>query len=137
MPATVVTGVNHNMRLMREENFGPVIPVMPYDNEDEAIALANDSEFGLSGAVIAGDAQEAERIAERLNAGAISIQDTSLTIFIMRDVEKTSFGLSGMGGSRMGPNGLLRFFRKKALIRREGPVLEMESLAEHNAAFPA
>lgn len=136
MPATVVTGVNHNMRLMREETFGPVIPVMPYDNEEEAIALANDSEFGLSGAVIAGDAQEAERIAERLNAGAISIQDTSLTIFIMRDVEKTSFGLSGMGGSRMGPNGLLRFFRKKALIRREGPVLEMESLAEHHAAFP-
>lgn len=137
MPATVVTGVDHSMRLMREETFGPVIPVMPYENEDEAVFLANDSEFGLSGAVIAGNAQEAERIAERLNAGAISIQDTSLTIFIMRDVEKTSFGLSGMGGSRMGPNGLLRFFRKKALIRREGPVLDMEALAEHNAAFPA
>jgi succinate-semialdehyde dehydrogenase/glutarate-semialdehyde dehydrogenase len=137
MPATVVTGVDHSMRLMREETFGPVIPVMPYDGEDEAIALANDSEFGLSGAVIAGDAQEAERIAERMNAGAISIQDTSLTIFIMRDVEKTSFGLSGMGGSRMGPNGMLRFFRKKALIRRSGPVLDMETLGEHHAALPA
>lgn len=137
MPATVVTGVDHTMRLMREETFGPVIPVMPYDSEDEAIALANDSEFGLSGAVIAGDVGEAERIAERMNVGAISIQDTSLTIFIMRDVEKTSFGLSGMGGSRMGPNGLLRFFRKKALIRRDGPVLDMEALAEHNAAHPA
>jgi succinate-semialdehyde dehydrogenase/glutarate-semialdehyde dehydrogenase len=137
MPATVVTGVDHTMRLMREETFGPVIPVMPYDSEDEAISLANDSEFGLSGAVIAGDLEEAERIAERLNAGAISLQDTSLTIFIMRDVEKTSFGLSGMGGSRMGPNGLLRFFRKKALIRREGPVLDMEALAEHNATIPA
>lgn len=134
MPATVVTGVDHTMRLMREETFGPVIPVMPYDSEDEAVTLANDSEFGLSGAVIAGSAEEAERIAERLNAGAISIQDTSLTIFIMRDVEKTSFGLSGMGGSRMGPNGLLRFFRKKALIRRTGPVLDMETLGEHNAA---
>jgi acyl-CoA reductase-like NAD-dependent aldehyde dehydrogenase len=137
MPATVVTGVDHNMRLMREETFGPVIPVMPFDSEDEAIALANDSEFGLSGAVIAGDVQEAERIGERLNAGAVSIQDTSLTIFIMRDLEKTSFGLSGMGGSRMGPNGLTRFFRRKALIRQNGRSLDMESLAEHNAARSA
>ncbi|KRB83055.1 aldehyde dehydrogenase [Sphingomonas sp. Root710] len=134
MPATVVTGVDHSMRLMREETFGPVLPVMPYDSEAEAIALANDSDFGLSGAVIAGSAEEAERIAERMNAGAISIQDTSLTIFIMRDVEKTSFGISGMGGSRMGPNSLLRFFRKKALIRQSGRVIDMDSLAEHNAA---
>lgn len=137
MPATVVTGVTHEMSLMREETFGPVIPVMPYDSEDAAVALANDSDFGLSGAVIAGTVAEAERIGERINAGAISIQDTSLTIFIMRDVEKTSFGLSGMGGSRMGPNGLLRFFRKKALIRRDGPVLDMEALGEHNATLPA
>jgi succinate-semialdehyde dehydrogenase/glutarate-semialdehyde dehydrogenase len=137
MAATVVTGVDHSMSLMREETFGPVIPVMPYDNEDTAVALANDSEFGLSGAVIAGDTEEAERIGERINAGAISIQDTSLTIFIMRDVEKTSFGLSGMGGSRMGPNGLLRFFRKKALIRRSGPVLGMEELGEHHASQSA
>lgn len=137
MPATVVTGVNHDMSLMREETFGPVIPVMPYDTEEEALALANDSEFGLSGAVIAGSAEEGERIAEGLNAGAISIQDTSLTVFIMRDVEKNSFGISGMGGSRMGPNALLRFFRKKALIRRSGPVLDMEALGEHHARFPA
>lgn len=137
MPATVVTNVDHGMSIMREETFGPVIPVMTYDSEDEAVALANDSDFGLSGAVIAGNAEEAERIAEQLNAGAISIQDTSLTIFIMRDVEKTSFGLSGMGGSRMGPNGLMRFFRKKALIRRTGPVLDMDMLGEHHAAVPA
>ncbi|KKW93027.1 aldehyde dehydrogenase [Sphingobium chungbukense] len=134
MPATVVTGVDHSMRLMRDETFGPVIPVMPYDSVDEAVALANDSEFGLSGAVIAGDADEAEHIAERLNAGAISIQDTSLTLYIMGDVEKTSFGISGLGGSRMGPNAMLRFFRKKALIRRSGPVLDMESLAEHHVS---
>jgi succinate-semialdehyde dehydrogenase/glutarate-semialdehyde dehydrogenase len=137
MPATVVTGVDHAMGLMREETFGPVIPVMPFDDEDEAVALANDSAFGLSGAVIAGDIAEAERIGERINAGAISLQDTSLTLYIMRDVEKTSFGMSGMGGSRMGPNGLLRFFRKKALISRSGPVLDMEALGEHHAAQSA
>ncbi|URN03208.1 aldehyde dehydrogenase family protein [Actinomadura madurae] len=127
---TVVVGVDHSMSLMTEETFGPVIPVMPYDTEDEAVALANDSDYGLSAAVIAGDADEAERIARRVDAGAISLQDTSLTITIMGDVEKTSFNRSGLGGSRMGPNALLRFFRKKALIRRDGPVTGMTSLGE-------
>ncbi|WP_199435254.1 aldehyde dehydrogenase family protein [Qaidamihabitans albus] len=134
MEPTVVVDVDHSMSVMTEETFGPVIPVMPYDTEDEAVALANDSDFGLSAAVIAGDAEEAERIARRVDAGAISIQDTSLTITIMGDVEKTSFKRSGMGGSRMGPNALLRFLRRKALIRRTGPVTGMSSLGEDGLA---
>lgn len=131
MKPTVVVDVDHSMRLMTEETFGPVIPVMPYRDVDEAVALANDSEFGLSGAVIAGDEDEAVAIGERLNAGAISLQDTSLTIGIMRDVEKVAFAGSGMGGSRMGPAAILRFLRKKALIIREGSVVGMEQLGEH------
>jgi aldehyde dehydrogenase (NAD+) len=130
MRATVVTGVDHTMKIMREETFGPVLPVMPYTGIEEALRLANDTDFGLSGAVIAGTAEEARSIASGLNAGAVSLQDTSLTINIMRDVEKTSFGSSGLGGSRMGPNGLLRFLRRKALISRNGPVLTMDALRE-------
>ncbi|PYC99891.1 aldehyde dehydrogenase [Microbacterium esteraromaticum] len=132
MRPTVVVGVDHSMRLMSEETFGPVMPVMPFDTVDEAIDLANDSEFGLSGAVISGSAEESASIARRLDAGAISLQDTSLTIGIMRDVEKVAFKGSGLGGSRMGPAGLLRFLRKKALILRTGPVVTMDSLAEHH-----
>ena len=135
MRATVLTGVTHAMTIMREETFGPVIPVVSYTTLDEAVDLANDSEFGLSGAVIAGDTAEAEAIAHRLHAGAISLQDTSLTINIMRDVEKTSYGASGLGGSRMGPNGLLRFFRRKALITRAGDVVGMAELSEDNGVF--
>lgn len=131
MRPTVVVDVDHTMKLMTEETFGPVMPVMPYDTIDEAIDLANDSEFGLSGAVISGSAEESEVIARRIDAGAISLQDTALTIGIMRDVEKVAFKGSGLGGSRMGPAGLLRFLRKKALILRAGPVVGMESLAEH------
>jgi aldehyde dehydrogenase (NAD+) len=119
------------MRLMTEETFGPV---MPFDGIDEGVDLANDTEFGLSGAVIAGSAEESDAIARRLDAGAISLQDTSLTIGIMRDVEKVAFKSSGLGGSRMGPAGLLRFLRKKAIILRTGPVVSMDSLAEHNRA---
>lgn len=133
MPATVLTGVDHSMRIMREETFGPVIPVQPFDDIDEAVRLANDSEYGLSAAVIAGDENEAREIGRRINAGAVSLMDTSLTINIMRDVEKTSYAASGLGGSRMGPNGMLRFLRRKALITRSGPVLDMNALREDAA----
>jgi len=133
MRPTVLVGVDHDMRIMREETFGPVVPVMQYNDLDEAIRLANDSEYGLSAAVLAGSAEEARAVAERINAGAISLQDTSLTINIMRDVEKTSYAHSGLGGSRMGPNALLRFLRRKALITRDGPVLTMDLLREDAA----
>jgi aldehyde dehydrogenase (NAD+) len=54
MRPTVLTGVSHDMTLMREESFAPFMPVMAYRTEDEAIALANDTDYGLSASVIAG-----------------------------------------------------------------------------------
>ncbi|MFX5634092.1 aldehyde dehydrogenase family protein, partial [Acinetobacter baumannii] len=86
---------------------------------DQAVALANDGEFGLSAAVLAGSAEEAEAVAVRLAAGAVSINDGALTSMVW-DAEKSSFGMSGMGPSRMGEQGLLRFFRKQALLRQTG-----------------
>ena len=71
----VLTGVTHDMRIMREEIFGPVIPVVTVDSEDEAIALANDSEFGLGASVWTGNRDRAERIARRLEAGMVWIND--------------------------------------------------------------
>ncbi|EXU64130.1 MULTISPECIES: aldehyde dehydrogenase family protein [unclassified Streptomyces] len=133
MRATVLTGVDHDMKIMHEETFGPVVPVQAYDGVDEAIRLANDSAYGLSAAVIAGDEEEARAIGRRISAGAVSLMDTSLTITIMRDVEKTSYNASGLGGSRMGPNGMLRFLRRKALLTRSGPVPDMDSLREDAA----
>jgi succinate-semialdehyde dehydrogenase/glutarate-semialdehyde dehydrogenase len=130
MRPTVVVNVNHEMSLMRDETFGPVTPVMPYATIDEGVALANDSMFGLSGAVIAGDEAEALQVGRQLDAGAISLQDTSLTIAIMQDAEKTAFQSSGLGGSRMGPNSLLRFFRKKVLMTNETAPVDMRTLTE-------
>lgn len=117
--ATVVTNVNHSMKLMTDETFGPVIPVMSYRTVDEAVALANDSEFGLSAAVFAGTLDEARGVAERINAGGLSLNDAALTRETY-EAEKNSFGYSGMGGSRMGAAGLLRFYRKKALLMQTG-----------------
>ena len=134
MRPTVVTDVLQDMKIMQDETFGPVIPVMKYKTKDEAVKLANDTIFGLSGAVIAGSDEEAYELGSQIDAGGISLQDTTLTGAILRDAEKTSFNLSGMGGSRMGPASILRFFRKKALMTNTLAPQDMREIRELPAA---
>ncbi len=115
---TVLSGVDHSMKIMREETFGPVMPVMAVRDAEHAVELANDTEFGLSAAVFAADEETAREIAPRLKFGAVSINDAGLTSFL-HEGEKDSFGSSGLGGSRMGPASLRRFVRRQAhLISR-------------------
>lgn len=130
MHPTVLVDVNHEMDIMVEETFAPIIPVMLYDDEDEAVLLANDSTFGLSGAVIAGSIEEARRLGERIDAGGISLQDTTLTSAIINDAEKSSFQLSGLGDSRMGPSAIMRYFRRKVLMTNTTDPVLMSSWAE-------
>jgi acyl-CoA reductase-like NAD-dependent aldehyde dehydrogenase len=130
---TVLVDVTHDMKVMREETFGPVMPVMRYGDVEEAVRLANDGIYGLSAAVIAGSEAEAEAIARRIDAGGVSINDGALT-GVMHECEKNSFKCSGMGGSRMGPGGFTRFFRKKALIFQTATPLPIEAFDETNAA---
>ncbi len=124
---TVVSEVSQDMLIMREETFGPVITVSPFDSTIDAIALANQSDYGLSAAVFAGSQAEAEAIAARLEVGGVSINDASLTA-TANDVEKNSFRLSGMGGSRMGPSGMSRFLRKRALLFQTAPAASIRTL---------
>ena len=112
---TVVTNVNHEMELMTEETFGPIIPCMKFSTVEEAIELANDSSYGLSASVFSRDIEKAVSVAEQIEAGGISINDGSLTNQVF-DATKNSFKLSGINGSRMGAEGFTRFFRKKALL---------------------
>jgi acyl-CoA reductase-like NAD-dependent aldehyde dehydrogenase len=121
MRPTVLTEVSHDMLVMTEETFAPIMPVMRYATEDEAVALANDTHYGLSAAVIAGTREEAARIAERVNAGTVALQDTFLTLFKTRDIGTNSFADSGLGGDRTGPGSILRFLRKKALMTQSAP----------------
>ena len=120
MRPTVVTDVDHTMRLMREETFGPILPVMRFRTVDEAIALANDTDFGLTASVIAGSEEEGVRIAEQVNAGSVFVQDTFLTFAKLRKIGTHSFGVSGLGGSRTGPESLMRFIRRKAIMSNRG-----------------
>lgn len=111
---TVLTQVNHSMKVMTEETFGPIMPVMPFSTVEQAVSLANDSIYGLSAAVFALET-EALEVAQQIDAGAISINDAGLTAMI-HEGEKNAFKFSGLGGSRMGAAALKRFMRKKAIL---------------------
>jgi acyl-CoA reductase-like NAD-dependent aldehyde dehydrogenase len=126
---TVISGVTSEMTIMSEETFGPVIPVAVFDTIEEAVELANGTAFGLSAAVLAGTAEEAESVAERLQAGAVSINDGALTSMVW-EAEKSSFKQSGLGPSRMGESGLLRFFRRQAIIRQSGEAAPIAAYSE-------
>ena len=126
MRPTVLTDVTHDMLVMRDETFGPVLPVMRYRTVEEAVALANDTSFGLTASVIAGDEAEALPIARGINAGAVFIQDTFLTFGKNRTIGTHSFGFSGLGGARTGPESILRFVRRKALMTNHGKVADIQ-----------
>jgi len=126
---TVLTDVDHTMAVMTEETFGPLLPVMAYDSINEAINLANDGVYGLSGAVFAGTLEEAEAIGRQLDVGGVSLNDAALTA-LFYEAEKHAFKESGLGGSRMGPAGFQRFLRKKALMAQTGAPVPIQAFAE-------
>ena len=126
---TLLVDVDHSMKVMTDETFGPIMPVMAFDDVNDAIVLANESIYGLSAAVIAGTLEEAEAIGRRLDAGAVSLNDAALTSQFY-EAEKHSFKQSGLGGSRMGPAGFQRFCRRKALIANRGDVIPLSAYSE-------
>jgi succinate-semialdehyde dehydrogenase/glutarate-semialdehyde dehydrogenase len=71
----VLTEVNHNMLIMQEETFGPLVGVMKVKDMDEAVALANDSQFGLTGSVWSRNRRRAETLARQIQAGVVTIND--------------------------------------------------------------
>lgn len=112
---TVLTNVSHNMKIMTEETFGPILPVMSFATNEEAIELANGTQYGLSGAVFAGTEEEAMEIARKMKCGAVSINDVALTA-VMHEGEKNSFRISGIGGTRMGASSIKRFIKQKTYL---------------------
>ncbi|MGF6887821.1 acyl-CoA reductase-like NAD-dependent aldehyde dehydrogenase [Nocardia sp. GAS34] len=111
---TVLVDVDHTMTCMTEETFGPTLPVMKVADEAEAVALANDSEYGLSATVWTGDKARGERVARQLNAGAVNVNDVFSNIFNFA-LPMGGWGQSGIGTRLGGPEGLRKYCRKQAL----------------------
>jgi betaine-aldehyde dehydrogenase len=107
---TVITNANNQMRVSREEIFGPVVSVIPFDDEAEAIQIANDSDFGLSGGVYGGDDAHASEVAEQLSAGLLFVNGKGGSF----DAPFGGFKQSGIG-RECGREGLFSFLESKSL----------------------
>jgi acyl-CoA reductase-like NAD-dependent aldehyde dehydrogenase len=111
---TVLTGVDHTMTCMREETFGPTLPIMKVDTIDDAVRLANDSPYGLSGSVWTRDEQKGRAIARRMNTGSVNVNNVLTNVFQL-PVPMAGWGDSGLG-ARSGPEGIVRFTRPQSVI---------------------
>jgi acyl-CoA reductase-like NAD-dependent aldehyde dehydrogenase len=111
---TVLTGVTHEMRCMREETFGPTVPVMKVADVDEAVRMANDSEYGLQASVWTKDVAKGEAIARRVEAGAVCVND-ALTNYAAFGAPMGGWKTSGVG-SRHGANGIRKYCRTQTIL---------------------
>ncbi len=106
---TVITGVDHTMPLMRDETFGPVLPIATFKTEDEAVTLANDSPFGLTASVWTRDVRRGQRLAARIEAGTVTVNEVLYT-HALAQTPWGGFKQSGIGRTH-GHLGLLELVR--------------------------
>ena len=113
-PPTILTEVDDTMLVMREETFGPVLPVARFDTEADAVAMANDSAYGLCGSVFTADAERGLRVARALRVGGVSINNVNMSEG-NPGLPFGGVGHSGDGRIR-GRDGLLAFTRSKSVL---------------------
>jgi acyl-CoA reductase-like NAD-dependent aldehyde dehydrogenase len=111
---TVLVDVRQDMAIMREETFGPTLPIMKVADADEAVRLANDSPYGLGAAVYSRDVARGEAVARRLESGAVCVNDALLNYYAL-ELPMGGTKASGMG-YRHGPGGIRKFTQHQALL---------------------
>jgi aldehyde dehydrogenase (NAD+) len=112
---TVFRDVTNDMRIAREEIFGPVVVVMAYSDENEAVEIANDSDFGLGGFIFTSDVQRATELARRIDSGSVGINFAAMTL----EAPFGGYKQSGLG-KELGPEGLAEYQRIKTIYRPGG-----------------
>jgi acyl-CoA reductase-like NAD-dependent aldehyde dehydrogenase len=100
---------------MREETFGPTLPIMKVDDVEEAVRLANDSPYGLMAAVFSRDAARGEAVARRLDAGAVTVNDALVNYTALELPMGGAKSGSGIG-YRHGPGGIRKYSQQQALF---------------------
>ena len=130
---TVLTGVCHAMRIMTEETFGPVLPIMAFDSEDEAVRLANDSVYGLAASVWTSNRTRGEVLARRLRTGTVMVND-SLSAFAISEAPHGGLNDSGLGRTH-GRQGMEEMVRVKYVDSDRLPAMKKLWWYGYGAAF--
>ncbi len=121
---TVLADVNHEMECMREETFGPTLPIMKVADADEAIRLANDTPYGLQASVYTKDIAKGEAVARRIEAGAVVVNDTCAN-YLALEAPMGGWKTSGLG-VRHGPDGIRKYTKRQTiLLTRFAPKRDM------------
>jgi len=114
-PPTVLVDVDHGMKCMREETFGPTLPVMKVRDVAEAIEKANDSQLGLSGSIWTRDKNKAMALARKMNTGTVNINNVIANIFQF-PVPMEGWNDSGLGSRSGGAAGIRKYCRTKSIV---------------------
>jgi succinate-semialdehyde dehydrogenase/glutarate-semialdehyde dehydrogenase len=129
---TILIDVTADMTLYEDETFGPVVAVYPYDSDDEAVALANDSVYGLNAVVWTGDPARGRRLARRLRFGTVGVNDAYAASWGSTAAPMGGFGQSGLG-RRHGPEGIAKYTEAQTIAVQRGlplaPIGEMTAEA--------
>jgi acyl-CoA reductase-like NAD-dependent aldehyde dehydrogenase/choline dehydrogenase-like flavoprotein len=115
---TVLADVDHSMRCMTEETFGPTLPVMRVADADEAVSLANDGPYGLQASVWTADEARGEAVARRIEAGVACVNDAQVN-YAALELPMGGWKESGLG-SRHGPDGIRKYTRRQSLMVTAG-----------------
>jgi acyl-CoA reductase-like NAD-dependent aldehyde dehydrogenase len=117
---TVLVDVDHSMRLMQEETFGPTLPIMKIANAEEGVQLANDSVYGLQASVWTGDATRGEEMARRIQAGVVCVNDAQINYSAL-NLPMGGWKTSGVG-TRHGSGGIRKYTKTQSLfVTRRAP----------------
>jgi acyl-CoA reductase-like NAD-dependent aldehyde dehydrogenase len=111
---TVIVGADHTMEIMREETFGPTLPIMKVADAEEAIRMANDSPYGLGASVFSKDPARGEAVARRIEAGAVCVNDSNVN-YTALELPMGGVKASGLG-SRHGAGGIRKYTKQQALL---------------------
>ncbi|MEV0909957.1 succinic semialdehyde dehydrogenase [Streptomyces hokutonensis] len=117
---TLLVDVDHGMKCMREETFGPTLPVMKVADAEEALRLVNDSTYGLQASIIGSDTKRARRLAERFEAGCVTINDAQ-TNYMALGLPMGGWKESGLG-VRHGAEGFRKYTRLQAISTNRFPM---------------
>jgi succinate-semialdehyde dehydrogenase/glutarate-semialdehyde dehydrogenase len=116
---TVLTGVTSAMDCDRQETFGPLVALQVVESAEEAVALANDSEYGLNASVLSGSTRRGLAVAAAIQAGSVNLNEGYRATFSSVDAPMGGLKMSGLG-RRNGPEGILRFAESRTIARATG-----------------